>query len=52
LGRLGDDTLRQVALLKLEGYENAEIAARLNCALRTVERKLNLIRALWAEEER
>ena len=41
-------TLRQIALLKLEGCQNAEIAARLACALPTVERKLRLIRRLWA----
>jgi DNA-directed RNA polymerase specialized sigma24 family protein len=38
---------RQIALLRLEGYTNAEIAARLSCALRTVERRLELIRRIW-----
>ena len=38
---------RQIALLRLEGYTNAEIAARLGCALRTVERRLELIRRIW-----
>ena len=47
LGRLGDDALRSVALWKLEGYTNAEIAARLDCTVRTVERKLERIRAYW-----
>jgi DNA-directed RNA polymerase specialized sigma24 family protein len=47
---LGDDQLRAVALHKLEGYANEEIAARLGCALRTVERKLKLIRELWEAE--
>jgi hypothetical protein len=28
----------------MEGYENEEIARQLGCGLRTVERKLNLIR--------
>src|SRR5262249_52704811 len=31
---LGDDTLRRLALLKLEGYSNGEIARQLGCALR------------------
>jgi DNA-directed RNA polymerase specialized sigma24 family protein len=47
LDDLGDATLRQVALLKLEGYTSEEIAARLGCALRTVANKLKLIRLRW-----
>jgi DNA-directed RNA polymerase specialized sigma24 family protein len=47
---LGDATLRSVAVWKMEGYTNAEIAAKLACAQVTVERKLQLIRTLWAEE--
>jgi hypothetical protein len=34
----------------MEGYANEEIGRRLGCALRTVERKLALIRELWGEE--
>ena len=37
---LSDDSLRQVVRLRLEGYTNEEIAAALDCGLRTVERKL------------
>ncbi len=51
LEQLPDDTFRSLALLKLEGYNNEEIAARLGCALRTVERKLQLIRTRWEQEE-
>ena len=47
LGSLPDESLRQVALWKLEGYANDEIAARLGCVSRTVERKLDLIRKAW-----
>jgi DNA-directed RNA polymerase specialized sigma24 family protein len=50
LGLLGDPALRDLALLKLEGYANAEIAGHLGCAVRTVERKLALIRDLWEGE--
>jgi DNA-directed RNA polymerase specialized sigma24 family protein len=50
LGRLGDDTLRAVAVWKMEGYTNAEVAARLGCVEQTVERKLRLIRAAWSRE--
>lgn len=49
LGQL-DERLRALALLKMEGYSNQEIAKRLGCALRTVERKLERIRDLWEEE--
>jgi DNA-directed RNA polymerase specialized sigma24 family protein len=50
LGLLPDDRLRKVAECKLEGYTNAEIAARVPCALSTVERKLRLIRHAWEGE--
>ena len=44
---LKDPGLHQIALWKLEGYTNAEIAEQLECTLRTVERKLERIRAYW-----
>jgi RNA polymerase sigma factor (sigma-70 family) len=44
---LPEKDVRQVALMKLEGYTNHEIAAALRCGERTVERKLNLIRKRW-----
>jgi DNA-directed RNA polymerase specialized sigma24 family protein len=47
LDALNDETLRQVALLRLDGYQNDEIAARLGCARRTVIRKVELIRTAW-----
>jgi DNA-directed RNA polymerase specialized sigma24 family protein len=50
LDRLGDTQLRAIALWKVEGYTNEEIAARLGCVVRSVERKLYHIRALWAED--
>ena len=49
LERLQDEQLREVALAKLEGYTNREIAARLDLSLRGVERKLHLIRRKWEE---
>ncbi len=51
LDALGDETLRSVAVWKLQGYTNAEIAMRLNCVESTVERKLRAIRALWQDED-
>jgi DNA-directed RNA polymerase specialized sigma24 family protein len=49
LGLLEDPVLRDVALKKLEGYTNREIAEARAWTPRTVERKLVLIRALWSE---
>jgi DNA-directed RNA polymerase specialized sigma24 family protein len=51
LARLGDADLCKVAVWKMEGYSNKEIAGRLVCVPRTVERKLRLIRTLWGQEE-
>ncbi len=49
LRALGDPVLRQIALRKLEGYTNKEIARELDdCTERTIERKLERIRARWA----
>jgi DNA-directed RNA polymerase specialized sigma24 family protein len=48
--QLGDPTLRRVATYKLEGYTDHEIAARLGCVTRTVERKLARIRGMWVNQ--
>ena len=50
LAALDDETLRQIALLRMEGYSDEEIAARVDCSLRTVSRKLALIRKAWLRE--
>jgi DNA-directed RNA polymerase specialized sigma24 family protein len=50
LERLGSDELQTIAIAKMEGYTNGEIAARLNCAKRTIERRLNLICRKWQLE--
>ena len=47
---LRDDTLRRIALLRMEGYGNEEIAARLGTSLRSVERKIEAIRKRWQPE--
>ncbi len=44
-----DGDLRPIALGKLEGYSNRELASRLNCGLRTIERRLEIIRRIWTE---
>jgi len=48
---LPDDTVRNVAHMKMEGYQNNEIAEQLGCSLRSVERKLFVIRKLWSTED-
>jgi DNA-directed RNA polymerase specialized sigma24 family protein len=48
---LRDDVLRTIALLRMEGYQNDEIARRFGCSLRTISRKLELIREAWLGEE-
>jgi DNA-directed RNA polymerase specialized sigma24 family protein len=50
LDRLGDGELRSVALWKMEGYSIDEIASKLGCAPRTVDRKLWVIRTLWEQK--
>ena len=47
---LRDPTLRQVAIHRMEGYSNEEIADKLEISLRSVERKLKLIRDEWSQE--
>lgn len=49
LALLEDPTLQSVAVWKMEGYTSAEIAPRLDCTVRTVERKLRLIRQIWED---
>jgi DNA-directed RNA polymerase specialized sigma24 family protein len=48
LERLGSDELRSIAVWKLEGYTNAEIAGRLGRAEVSVGRRLRLIRKILA----
>ena len=49
--RLGDPLLERIFLLKLAGYDHAEIARELGCVRRTVQRKLLVIRELWEAGE-
>lgn len=51
LNRLEDDTLRDVTLLKLEGYTNEEIAEKLGYTRRSIQRKLARIRQQLSEDE-
>ncbi len=44
---LESDDLRRIASLRIEGFTMPEVAIRLEMSLRTVERKLDLIRRRW-----
>jgi DNA-directed RNA polymerase specialized sigma24 family protein len=50
--RLGDDSLPLVLDLRLEGYSVGDIAERMGCTVRTVSRKLSVIRTVWLEGAR
>lgn len=47
---LRDDNLRTIALMRIEGYTMQEVADSMGTALRTVERKAQLIRSRWQQE--
>ncbi len=50
LGMLPDDELKTIAIARMDGHTNREIAERLGCAERTIERRLKYIRAVWKRE--
>jgi DNA-directed RNA polymerase specialized sigma24 family protein len=49
LALLPDDQFRRIAILKMEGHSDREVAGVLGVGLRTVERKLLAIRKAWRE---
>ncbi len=51
LEQLPGDDLRQLVQCRLEGRTFPEIAAQLGCSLRSVERKWQLVRQFWIEQE-
>jgi len=48
---LPDETLQQIALKRMEGYEVTEIAQQLGLSVATIKRKLARIRLLWADDD-
>ena len=48
MSRLRDKSLCEIAVLKLEGYDNREISTRVGISLRSVVRKLKVVRTVWA----
>jgi DNA-directed RNA polymerase specialized sigma24 family protein len=51
LAKLPDEQLRNVTVWKMEGYTNEEIAGKLGCVVRTVDRKLWAIRRLCKDDD-
>ena len=51
LNALRDETLQTIAIRKLEGFSNREIAEEINVVERSVERKLARIRSIWTNEQ-
>lgn len=50
LGKLPDDSYRNIACLKMELHTVPEMAEKLGYSPRTIERKLNFIRKVWENE--
>lgn len=50
LDSLPDEQLREIAVLRMDGYLVDEIAVRLEISKRAVERRLQLIRKTWSEQ--
>jgi DNA-directed RNA polymerase specialized sigma24 family protein len=50
LDRLADPQLRSIAVGRMEGHTNEEIAAMLGCSTKTIQRKHLLIRKVWEQE--
>ncbi|MBI1310203.1 FHA domain-containing protein [bacterium] len=47
LSSLPDAMAQQIAVMKMEGHTHEEIADKLGCNVRTIERRLKQIRELW-----
>jgi RNA polymerase sigma factor (sigma-70 family) len=47
---LGDVQLQDVAILRMEGYTDTEIAQRMKCSRSTVQRRLELVRRKWQRQ--
>jgi len=47
LRQMGDDRLEEIVQWRIAGYSNQEIAGKLGCVVRTVERKIRLIEDCW-----
>ena len=48
LESLENEDLKKVAIMKMEGYTNIEVANCIRCSLTSIERKLRTIRSIWS----
>ena len=48
LESLENEGLKKVAIMKMEGYTNIEVANDIKCSLTSIERKLRTIRSIWS----
>jgi DNA-directed RNA polymerase specialized sigma24 family protein len=48
---LGDEVLRQIVFLKLQGYTDKEVAGKLGVVEKTIARKRDRIKAIWSADE-
>jgi DNA-directed RNA polymerase specialized sigma24 family protein len=51
LEQLPDEQLRQIAVMRMDGFLVDEIAERLELSKRATERRLQLIRRIWSEAD-
>ncbi len=51
LNQLGDEKLRRIAVMRMDGLSTEEIAERLRSTSRTIRRKLERIRDVWGIPE-
>lgn len=49
IATLSDPMLKEIVLLKFEGYRNTEVATKVGRTRRTIERKLEEIRRIWVQ---
>jgi len=47
ISALPDDNFREIALMRLAGFSNQEISAKFGCSVRTIDRKLVIVREVW-----
>lgn len=47
----GDDELVRIALLRMDGYSHKEIADRIGCSVRSIDRKMIVIAQVWEKDE-
>jgi len=49
LNALPDEGYRRITLMRLEGFSNKEIALKIGCSSRTIDRKLDAVALVWAD---